>query len=72
MVIDGKNATSIRLWCPNHELGCPGYIGKEVLVYLLETDELYIYGKCEECDTSGNVTVSLMKLLSQCPVTAIM
>jgi len=69
MILDGKVATNIRLHCPNRELGCPGYIGKEVLIYLLETNELYIYGKCEECDVSGNLTVSLIELLAQCPST---
>jgi len=67
--IEGKRATSLRLWCPNKEIGCPGYIENEVLLYLLETSELYLYGKCSECGESGNVTVDLMALLVQCPTT---
>jgi len=73
MVIDGHIATSIRLWCPNKELGCPGFIERDVLLYLVEPHHLYVWGACGECGTSGNLTVDLMELLIQCPVaTAVM
>jgi hypothetical protein len=64
MDINGKQATPLKLHCP---LQCGGYIGNEVLLYLMEGDELYIYGKCEECGQSGNLVVSLIELMSKCP-----
>lgn len=66
MTINGKEAMCIRLHCSNREI-CPGFIEKDVLLYLLETDELYIWGVCGECGVSGNLTVSLSTLLFQCP-----
>ena len=66
MVIGGKAATSLRLHCPTM---CGGYIENDVLLYLLETSELYIYGKCSECGNSGSLTVDLIELLVQCPTT---
>jgi hypothetical protein len=66
MIINGKVGISLRLHCP---LMCGGYIENDVLLYLLETSELYIYGKCGECGHSGNLTVNLMELLIQCPTT---
>ena len=67
MVIGNKQATSLRLYCP---LNCGGYIENDVLLYLLETSELYICGKCGECGHNGSLTVDLMALLVQCPSTA--
>jgi hypothetical protein len=65
--INGKAATCIRLFCALHQAGCPGFIEKDVLMYLLEGDEIYLYGKCGECNHSGNITISLMELLTQIP-----
>lgn len=64
MIIEGKQATALKLHCP---LRCGGFIENEILMYLLEGDELYIYGKCGECQQAGNMTVSLIELISQCP-----
>ena len=68
MDINGKQATALKLHCPNQ---CGGFIENEVLLYLLEGDELYIYGKCSECGQAGNMTVSLIELASKCPTLAI-
>ena len=67
MLIEGKLATSIQLWCSNRELGCPGFIDKDIMIYLLVTDELYIFGVCSECGTSGDLTVPINELLLQVP-----
>ncbi len=66
MIIEGKQATSLRLHCP---LQCGGYIENDILLYLLETSELYVYGKCGECGQAGNISINLMELLIQCPTT---
>ena len=68
MIINGRAAKALRLHCP---LSCGGYIENEVLLYLLEGDELYTYGKCGECGQAGNMTVSLIELTSKCPTLAI-
>jgi hypothetical protein len=67
MDINGKPAHPLKLYCSLKETGCPGYIEKEVLMYLLEGDELYIYGKCGECGQAGNMQVSLIELMGKCP-----
>jgi hypothetical protein len=64
MTIDGKVAICVRLHCPQQ---CGGFIENEILMYLLEGDELYIYGVCSECGSSGNLTVPLNQLLLQVP-----
>jgi hypothetical protein len=69
MVVNGKPAHPLKLDCP---LQCGGFIENEVLMYLLEGDELFIYGKCSECGQAGNMQVSLIKLLSQCPASVVM
>jgi hypothetical protein len=66
MVLNGKQATSLRLYCP---LNCGGYIENKVLLYLTEDSKLFIYGKCCQCEQSGDVEIDLMELLIQCPVT---
>jgi hypothetical protein len=68
MEINGKQALPLLLHCP---LSCGGYIEKDVLMYLLEGDELFIFGKCGECDQAGNMTVHLIELMAQCPTLAI-
>jgi hypothetical protein len=68
MDISGKQATPLKLYCP---LQCGGFIENEMLMYLLEGDELYIYGKCGECGQAGNMTVRLIELMGRCPVLAI-
>ena len=68
MDINGKQATALKLHCPNQ---CGGFIENEVLLYLLEGDELFIYGKCGECNQAGNMTVYLIELIAQCPTLAI-
>jgi hypothetical protein len=69
MQIEGKEASSLKLYCSLRDAGCPGYIEKDVLMYLLETNELYVYGLCGECGTTGSVSLSLEKLIGQCPCT---
>jgi hypothetical protein len=64
MEIAGKQAHPLKLHC---SLGCGGFIENEILMYLLEGDELYIYGKCGECGQAGNLQVSLIELMSKCP-----
>jgi hypothetical protein len=71
MTINDKEAIPLRLHCPNKEVGCPGEIENAVLMYLLEGDELYVFGKCSECEASGNISLPLIELLSQCPVTTV-
>jgi hypothetical protein len=68
MEINGKQALPLRLHCP---LSCGGYIENDVLMYLLEGDELFIFGKCGECNQTGNMTVHLIELMAQCPTLAI-
>ena len=68
MEINGKRAFPLLLHCP---LSCGGYIEHDVLMYLLEGDELFIFGKCGECDQAGNMTVRLIELMAQCPALAI-
>jgi hypothetical protein len=68
MVINEKAAHPLKLHCP---LQCGGYIENEILMYLLEGDELYVYGKCGECGQGGNLQVSLIELISKCPTLAI-
>ena len=36
-------------------------------MYLLEGDELYIYGACSECGQKGNLTITFIELMSKCP-----
>jgi hypothetical protein len=72
MTINNKIAIPLKLHCPLRETGCPGFIEKDVLMYLVEPDELYVYGLCGECGSGGNITLSLMKLLAQCPVGQVM
>jgi hypothetical protein len=64
MIIGGRVAIPIRLHCP---LECGGFIENEILMYLLEGDDLYIYGICSECNAPGNLTVPLNNLLLQVP-----
>jgi hypothetical protein len=68
MDINGKQAAALKLHCPNQ---CGGFIENEVLLYLLEGDELFIYGKCGECNQAGTMTVQLIELIAQCPTLAI-
>jgi len=37
----------------------------------LEGEELFIFGKCGECNQAGNMTVRLIELMAQCPALAI-
>jgi hypothetical protein len=69
MDINGKQATPLKLHCP---LQCGGYIENDVLLYLLEGDELFIFGKCGECGQAGNMSVSLIELMSKTPQAAVM
>jgi hypothetical protein len=69
MTISGKEATPLMLHCP---LNCGGYIENEMLMYLLEGDEMFIFGKCGECGQAGNMTVPLIQLMSQCPQPVVM
>ncbi len=66
MVIAGKQAVSLRLHCP---VLCGGYIERDVLMYLLEDNSLYVYGACGECGQHGDITLSLVQLIEQCPLT---
>jgi len=54
---------------PDVALGCPGYLEKDILIYVLETGELYIFGACGECNVTGSLTVSFRELLMHCSVT---
>jgi hypothetical protein len=67
MIINGKEAVGLRLNCSLREQGCPGFIDKDIMIYLLVSDELYIFGVCSECGTSGDLTVPLNELLLQVP-----
>jgi hypothetical protein len=69
MTIAGMKATEFKLNCP---LLCGGYIENEILMYLLEGDQLYVYGKCGECGQSGNLMISLYTLLSRTPTSVVM
>jgi hypothetical protein len=69
MIVNGKEAKSLMLHCP---LACGGYIENEILMYLLEGDDLYIYGKCGECGQGGHLAVSLLDLMAQSPRLTVM
>jgi hypothetical protein len=72
MDINGKPAAAVKLYCSLRETGCPGFIEKDILIYLLEPDELYFWGACGECGATGSLIVSLIELLSGCPSGAVM
>ena len=63
----GEIRYSTKAELPATGNGCPGFLENEVLIYLLEGDELYIWGKCTECEGTGSLTVSLIELLTKCP-----
>lgn len=67
MTIFGKEAVSLKLYCSLRETGCPGYIENNVLMYLLESNELYVYGRCGECNEAGSITLLLEELIGKCP-----
>lgn len=69
MQIEGKQATSLKLNCP---LMCGGFVENEMLLYLLEDDTIYLFGKCGECGQSANLSISLIDLLARTPQARIM
>jgi len=64
MQVQGKEATPVRLNCPN---SCGGFVEDEVLIYLTEDDRLTFYGRCSTCESHGYVSISLIELLIQSP-----